>query len=85
MNSEKFKKLAYDRAAKLLNSKDITKDIHQLCLLTKEQNPEISNWLLEELVLENIINFYDDRDLDFYWYMYQNSVNSQESYTKQAA
>ena len=85
MNSEKLKSMAYKRAASLLTSIDIDKDIYQLCLLTKEQYPEIQNNLLEELVLENIIEYYDDPTLDLYWTMYQNSLVSQDSQYKQAA
>ncbi len=85
MNSENLKNIAFKRAQTLLASKNIQKDIAGLCLLTKEQNPELNNFLLEELVFENIIQYFDDRQLDFYWYSYQNSLSYQDMTYKQAA
>jgi hypothetical protein len=73
MNSTDLKSKAYTRAAQLLDSPNIEKDIHNLCLLTKEQHPKLNNDLLEELVFENIMQYYNDQELDFLWFNYQNS------------
>lgn len=69
----------------LLNSKEVSKDINFLKNLQSDQAPHLSNELLEKLVVEGIINHYEDRTLDFLWWQYCNSQDANWDQTKKVA